>query len=298
MTNKIKPLLASKADLNKIAYPVMASPKLDGIRCLGLDGSPKSRTLKDIPNKYIQETLSALPINGLDGELMIEGDFNKVQSGVMSHDGEPNFLWHVFDCFQDVQGNDISNLPFATRFHIAKRRCERVGMPLQIVPHTVVHSENALLKMLDNLVSVGYEGVMTRDPEGMYKYGRSTVNEGILLKIKKFFDDEAVLIAITEKMHNANAAEKDELGHTKRSLAKANLIPAATAGAMIVEWRGEVFKIGFGPGITDKIKKDWWRRRYQLLTQKVTFSYQELSKDGIPRFGKMIAFRHADDMSE
>jgi DNA ligase-1 len=39
---------------------------------------------------------------------------------------------------------------------------------------------------------------------GTYKFGRSTVRDNILLKVKRFLDDEAVVIDIEEKMHNEN----------------------------------------------------------------------------------------------
>jgi DNA ligase-1 len=292
----MKPLLAGKADLEKITYPVLGSPKLDGIRCLGMEGGPVSRTLKPIPNRHIHATLADLRCVGLDGELMVQGDFNSVQSAVMGREGEPDFVYHVFDCFLDGGGRDISDLPFEDRLAIVEARCARMGAPLRAVPHRNIPDEEALFAALDAYMEAGYEGLMLRDPGGRYKYGRSTAKEGILLKVKKFHDAEGELIEIIEKMHNANPAEKDELGHTKRSSAKANLVPAGTSGALVVRWNDLEFKVGFGPGLDDAVKLDWWRRRDQLVGRALKFAYQELSKDGVPRFGKALGFRHPDDM--
>src|SRR5690606_7804434 len=85
----------------QIKFPVYASFKLDGIRCAIVNGHPLSRTLKPIPNRFIRHTLNMPCLRGLDGELMIKGDFNAVQSAVMSHSGKPEFVYYVFDDFSD-----------------------------------------------------------------------------------------------------------------------------------------------------------------------------------------------------
>jgi len=54
-----KPILAGKLTPNTVLqFPVLASTKLDGIRCCITNGIAVSRTLKPIPNKHIQELLS------------------------------------------------------------------------------------------------------------------------------------------------------------------------------------------------------------------------------------------------
>ena len=55
MTRVIKPLLATKAQYDKIRYPVLATPKLDGIRCLMVKGTAMSRSMKPIPNTFVQD---------------------------------------------------------------------------------------------------------------------------------------------------------------------------------------------------------------------------------------------------
>jgi DNA ligase 1 len=284
----IKPLLATKAEFDKIQYPVLATPKLDGIRCLMVDGVAMSRSMKPIPNQYVQEQLKGL--HGLDGELMINGDFNSVMSGIMSQDGEPDFTFHVFDSFTAEGGYE-----------------ERLGdksmsdaewwrLQVQVLYPTEISNEKELLVYLEDCLTKGYEGVMIRQPDGRYKFGRSTVKEGILLKIKKFFDDEAELLEIIEAQHNLNEQDYDELGYSKRSSCKENLVPAGTAGSLVVKWNNKEFRVGFGPGFTDE-KKQWiWDHSCYLIGQLVKFSYQELSKDGIPRFGKMLEIRHPDDL--
>lgn len=69
----MKPLLAcnAPANLNSLPYPLFASVKLDGIRCVIKDGVALSRTLKPIRNQYIQSLLGRPEFNGLDGELIV-----------------------------------------------------------------------------------------------------------------------------------------------------------------------------------------------------------------------------------
>ena len=88
-----RPILAEKiepSELENLKYPVLVSPKLDGIRCLIVDGKALSRSFKPIPNLFIQSLLSKQEFNGLDGELVLEGKtFNETQSIVMSESSEP-----------------------------------------------------------------------------------------------------------------------------------------------------------------------------------------------------------------
>jgi DNA ligase-1 len=48
---KFKPMLASDCGgIENVRFPVIASPKLDGVRALVIDGALMSRSLKPIPN--------------------------------------------------------------------------------------------------------------------------------------------------------------------------------------------------------------------------------------------------------
>lgn len=287
MTKLIKPLLAVKVDYDKIRYPVLATPKLDGIRCLTVDGVAMSRNMKPIPNLSVREALQGL--HGFDGELMVRGDFNAVQSGIMAVQGKPDFTYYVFDFFDSSAG-------YRSRIeHMIYEEADwhpriEILVPVQI--NDIIE----LTEYLDECLAEGYEGVMIRDPDGPYKFGRSTVNQGILLKVKRFLDDEGTLVEVTEKMTNGNELEQDELGYAKRSSCKENLIPAGTAGSCVINWKGIQFNVGFGPGWTDAKKQELYDNRFDEEGRIVKFSYQELSKDGVPRFGKLIGFRHKDDM--
>ena len=83
----MKPMLAVKADIDKLKFPVYIQKKLDGIRCIVKDGVVLSRTLKPIRNEYVQSLFSHL--EGADGELVVgsatdEKAFQTTSSGVMS----------------------------------------------------------------------------------------------------------------------------------------------------------------------------------------------------------------------
>jgi len=288
-----KPLLAEKADLEAARFPVLASPKIDGIRALtGILPVICSRNLKPIPNRHIQSIMAGLQPH-LDGELLtytngVRDDFNTVQSKVMSADGAPDARFHVFDCFKAWDAHFSKRLDAAAIFAIS---AEAAGHPVAFVTHRLISDAAELVAFERQCVDVeGWEGVMLRDPAGRYKFGRSTAREGILLKVKRFEDAEAVITGTVERMHNGNEAERDALGRSKRSSAKAGLVPCGTLGALQATYSGVAFEIG--TGMDDATRADLWARRDALPGQLVTFKFQGLGSKGAPRFPVFVGIRN------
>ena len=58
---------------------------------------------------------------------------------------------------------------------------------------------------------MGGEGLILRNPDGVYKFGRSTPKQQLSIKVKFFEQDEFEVIGFTERMHNANQAKINEL---------------------------------------------------------------------------------------
>jgi DNA ligase-1 len=272
-----KPLLASPVDTEQLRYPVLVSPKLDGIRAISLPGRGLvSRTLKPIPNEFIRST----PVEDyLDGEILTYTDgqvdsFNVIQSKVMSRTGEPDWKLVAFD-----------HCEFPTQPFVERHRRLADGLE-----HFQVDDFHQLMHYEAQFVARGYEGMMIRSPEGVYKYGRSSAKEQILLKMKRFHDAEATVVRMVEKMHNLNPAEKDAFGRTKRSSAKSGKVPAGVLGALVCNFQGVEFEIG--TGFDDAMRRDFWSKSEDLAGRLVTFKYQELSKDGVPRFPVFVGFRY------
>lgn len=295
-----KPLLSAKApdDLSMIRYPVLVSPKLDGIRCLIVDGRAVSRNMKPIPNRHVQDRLKGLR-NGLDGELIV-GDpaapdvWNVTQSGIMSEDGEPYFRFHIFDNFFDTS-------PFEHRYRWLSDGVIglKASWPVDLVEHTRAENEHELSLLEDMYVGLGYEGVMIRSITGAYKFGRSTVREGILMKWKRFEDGEAVIVGAVEKLHNENEQTRDELGRAKRSSAKAGKVAAGTLGALVCEIAvsGKTVTFEIGTGFDDAQRQDLWSRREAIVGSVVKVKFQGFTpEENKPRFPVFLGFRDQRDM--
>lgn len=287
----MKPMLAHTVeDMSKIVFPVLASPKLDGIRCLMMEGAAYSRNLKLIPNQFIQRKLHGL--HGLDGELIVghprgEGVFNRSTSGVMSRDGEPEFRLYVFDMFD---GYYVDNA-FENRLNAAKREAEKAGVYVTHVPHKKIKSLEELSDYEAKQLLAGFEGVMIRDPRGPYKHGRSTMREGWLGKVKRFLDAEATVIGFVEQMHNGNELQKDELGRAKRTSHKANKTGKDMLGALVVRDKMTGVEFEVGTGFDDKLRKDIWQDCPKYLGKVITYKYQPAGVKDKPRFPVFKGFR-------
>jgi len=295
-----KPMLASAApeNLKKLNLPVIVSPKLDGIRCLILNGQAVSRKLKPIPNEHVRRCLADLP-DGLDGELMVAGSFNDVQSAIMSRDGEPEFRFCVFDFLMCTERD--RKTPFTTRFSDLGH-WDKTTMHPHVEP--VVHAEvcdlDELRQMEEAALADGFEGLMLRDPSGPYKCGRSTTRQGWLLKLKRFADAEATIIDFEEEMENQNVKLVDALGHAMRSSNASGLVGKDTLGALICE-TPEGVRFGIGSGFTAQMRKDLWRDRGSLVGRLAKYKHQPDpgAKPGqAPRFPVFLGLRHTNDTGE
>ena len=291
---RFKPMLSGKADLDNIKFPVLASPKLDGVRVIVKDCIVYSRNFKRIPNDWCQTLFGRKECEGFDGELIVglvtaDTVFQSTTSGVMTGSGKPDVVFHVFD---DTSVDDV----FENRYRQLDKRISKKckGIKVVPVPHKLITNIKDLMDFEERCVAQGYEGIMIRDPNGKYKHGRSTTKEGGLLKIKRFEDDEAVVIGVEELMTNNNEQELDNLGHKVRSSKKEGMVPAGKLGALIVKHKtfGE-FKIG--SGFTEDARIKLWRERDELKGRLAKFKYQPSGVKDKPRFPVFLGFRNKID---
>lgn len=290
-----KPMLATEVPeldfLFKQHRTFLCSPKLDGIRAMIVEGKLVSRNFKAIPNVFIRTEIEKMNLpEGIDGEITVGETFNSSTSAVMRFEEEPRFTFHVFDV--------CSNDPFNVRYENLQKFCEKCQDPrIVIVPHIKIDSTEELLKYEEKCLKEGFEGVMLRKLTGPYKFGRSSQNEAYLLKLKRFYDSEAKIIAIEELMSNQNDAELDAFGRTKRSQKQENLIPAGTMGSLIVQDIESGIEFKIGTGFTQEMRDWFYENSQQLIGKIVKYKSQESGKVEKPRFPVFLGFRDINDLS-
>lgn len=287
-----KPLLAGNFDSLSAKFPYLATPKIDGIRFLMVDGVALSRSFKPIRNKHIQSLLSKYLPNGIDGELTSGNTFQSSTSSIMTIKGEPDFKVWIFDY---VDANEGTILPYYLR--MLNFPTIKAPFNFEILTGTSINNMEELNKYEQMCLENNFEGAMIRDPFGTYKFGRSTASDNILLKIKRFSDDEALLIRIEEKMSNQNESHIDALGHTKRSSSIAGMVGANTTGTLIVRHKNGM-EFGIGTGLDDKLRDEIYNNKEKYLN-KVYVKYKFFAKGmkDLPRHPVFLGFRSVDDMS-
>lgn len=306
-----KPMLAAaidyaEGDLDRLTYPLIGSPKLDGIRCVKVGGEALSRTFKPIPNKYIRAKLMKWLPDGADGEIMSGNTFQDCTSNVMSFEGEPAFKFWMFDYVKGGKKEGL-NVPYEKRlenlywwFETKFKANKSVAKYVKPIPYAEINNLDELLDYEAKCLRDGFEGICLRAPSSPYKCGRSTFKQGWLLKLKRFVDAEAEIVGFVELMHNENEAKLNEVGQTKRSSAKAGKVAGDTLGTFKVRdlASGVEFEIGTGRGLTHDLRRAIWRDRDNFVGKIVKYRYQPVGVKDKPRIGSFLGFRDAADMGE
>ena len=278
-------------------YPLLGSPKYDGIRGAFRDRTALSRTSKPLPSLQVKREFGHLP--RLDGEFII-GDptaidvYNKTQSHVMSRNKPGDLHYYVFD----VTDEEVQFEFFEERLNIAKFFTEEAAKTtpnLHFIEHKLLLNEDDLLAYEKEQLELGFEGIMMRDRTGYYKHGRGTFNEGLIFKLKRFKDAEGIVIGLEERMTNTNEQTRDERDYAKRSSAKAGMVPAGTTGKFIVSFEG--MELPVAPGnFTHAQLQEIWDNPKIAVGRYLKFRYFAYGVKDKPRFPRACGWRDLIDM--
>ena len=280
----------------------LASPKLDGIRVFVSGGNLSTRSGKPVANKRVREKIldNADLLEGFDGELVYgnhedpEYSFFKTSSAVMSQGGPEDVDFHVFD---DMSAS-VLDKPYRQRIQSYGSRVHGLLPWVYAVEQVPCYSMEQMMRYEETMLARNYEGIMIRGINSRYKQGRSTFKEEGLIAIKRFEDDEGIIVGFEELERNENEAYTDELGYTKRSSHQSGKVAAGILGKLVVEGVSESAfagrQIKVGTGFTAAMRKDIWENRDNYLGRMITFKYQNHSIIDLPRIASFKGFR--DDL--
>ena len=126
--------------------------------------------------------------------------------------------------------------------------------------------------------------------------------EGGLLKLKRFQDSEARVLEVVEEQFNGNEAQKDNLGRTKRSSAKAGKVGKGRAGALRVRDLTTGVEFEVGTGLTDQDKAEWWawwlkvNRAPSVCERVIRYKFFSVGMQERPRHPVFVSMRDARDL--
>lgn len=315
-------LLASSEipTLDAIPLPTMMSYKYDGMRCEVVDGVAMSRKMLPFPNVFLQKWINhnSAYLQGFDCELIVgkpnlPTTFHTTQSGINSEEGRPDFKLFVLDHW------DMEGAPAEDRYYHLESLFE--NMPQEVRERCILVYQKWAVQpqeiktFYDQALGLGYEGVMCKHPLRPYKYGRSTLKEGTLLKWKEFADSEIQIESIKQGHKNTNVKTKNELGKAKRSAHKAGKVAQPIIGGFVGKdinplspFYGKLLSVGPGSFSKDALKLLWlqhesWSEGHwptdkptPVIGRILSYKYQVAGVKDLPRYPGAKGFRSTLDL--
>lgn len=279
-----EPMLAANFHIfANVELPLMASAKYDGIRCLIVerDGRPAAvtRTMRPIPNVATRLWLEENCPIGFDGELVVRGeDFHGTSSAIMSRSGKTDFIYALFDYIDPKSATPLST-PFRERI----ARLDSVLSSLNLggrvlrIEQTMIECITQLDDLMTHALADGHEGLVLRRPDGIYKTGRSTAEEGLMMKLKPQEDAEAEIVGFEPE--------------------RQDLFTPDRLGAFSVRLLSDPsIRFHIGTGLTDRQRGEFWNRRERMRGKILRFSYQSRGMKSAPRFPVFQGLRDEIDL--
>jgi DNA ligase-1 len=258
--------------------------KLDGIRALArVEANEvyiRSRNGKAIVNfPDISRELSELPNGWYDGEIYLheENGFQKLSKYITRDEAAPSDLGVRFYIFDYLQPNEWIDGSEPTLEERKSRLNEMFNAEDTTEPLSTYNDHLGLVstfecidadtvnRYLDLAHAWGFEGMMIKIKSGQYLKKRSKN----ILKYKSFDSTEGEIISFVE-------GEGRLVGMLGKVMLK---LP-----------NGKIF--GCGSGFTDKERTEIWNDQPKFLGKLVEVKFQELTKDGIPRFPTYLRIRY------
>lgn len=310
-----KPLLApnESVDLTTLQYPLLASNKLDGIRCIFKNGEILSRSLKQIQNKQLRERFEPIRKwteqtgNIIDGEIYSPNlTFQEITHYVMTQDlyqpkvgtskGLESLPDHLnFYAFDFLYGGQIHH-PFQERIKALEEVIKQLKTPfIKLVEHEILNSEIEVQTHFQYALKEGVEGLMLRNPNASYKFGRGTIKEGIIYKVKPFVTFDAEIIGVVQSTEVREGAEKkvNELGRSVTSKKKDDRVLIDKASAFNVLYEGKELKVTLA--MDDNEKTEVWKNREFYIGKTIEYKGMLVGSKDVPRHPVFLRFRTDKD---
>jgi len=296
-----KPMLCpnESIDINTLKYPLIASYKLDGIRCIFRDGQMYTRALKQFPNiqleKRFKEVISlSKNLNIIiDGELLAKSiTFNELSGLTRQLDKElPKDLY--FYCFDNVINENYVQ-PFKTRLEIVQTNYIDNEW-VKLLDQYYVWNQKEITELYQNALGWGCDGLILRDPQGRYKFGRGTIKEGLIYKMKPFISIESKIVDVIQATEVREDAEKkiNELGRSVTSKKKDDRILIEKASAFLVKYEGKELKVTIA--MTDEEKEEVWKNKESYIGKYIEFKGMLVGAKDLPRHPVFLRFRKDKD---
>lgn len=328
MKNKtFLPLLApnKEIDISSLTYPVLGSVKLDGCRLLVKQGKLVTRSLKNLPNKQYNEKFDPLRQYSRDNNYIIDGEiyahgvpFQFIVSCFMTQDFEAKDSikkWkelceehdyyisreEVYDrsrfyCF-DIVENENFNRSFKLRYLDTAKLWFKFSKLLTRVHHKLLNNKEEVEEYFQEALKDGYEGLILRNPEGIYKFDRATIKQNIIFKYKPFVTTDRMIKGFIQATEVNKNVEKtiNEKGYSRTSKKQGDRHLINKASGFVVDFNGNDLTIPIA--MTDKQKKYIWTHQEEYIGKCVEFKYMEIGmkKDGLPRIPKFVRMRPDKD---
>lgn len=301
-----KPQKAENADLDKVRFPVICQPKLDGCRGIYITGQFTGRSLKPFGNRYMTEKFSHPALFGLDGEIaygkITDQDLcRKTTSYCSSHSTYATALpdFYVFDLLTE----ETAGMPYIDRWRLLQERVAvlKIQFPeftfLRPMPGAqIVDSLDEVLMFHTQSIANGFEGTIIRYINGSHKNGRSTTTEGSYLRLKEFASEEATIVAFECALTNNNPQVINALGLSERSTRQLNMVSKGMVGSLVLQRaNGDIVKCGPGR-MSHEERILYFEEPYNLIGRLITFSFFPHGEYKAPRFPTFEGFRADADL--
>ena len=283
--------------IEDISGDYLMSTKLDGIRCIFIDGQMVSRRMKPIRNIVLQHKYEHMKLLSksldiiFDGELWGPYNFPEISGYVMSmNKWVPDDL--KFHCFEALDPNN--------RWAKATDRCGLYMKHLMYMPHVervnqyYVNGAEEIADIYIEYLDQGLEGAILKHVEGTYKFGRITTNSKMGYKLKPMLTFEAIVEGVEQAFMAKPDSQRtiDAFGKSHTSGKQEDRVPIQKAASFLITYNGFPSKVSLA--MTDTEKEHVWNNQCDYVGRKIEFKGMLIGSKDRVRHPVFLRFR--DDL--
>lgn len=322
MGTVFKPFLGNNDPylLEDLRFPLISTIKKDGVRGIARTGelftrSHMSQKLPLIKNKQIQQL--AEPVKQLTKQISnISFDFEIYVHGL------PLNEIIMFTNTEDIKSrehynkikNKVRELKFPLNYYLSLPKniefylfdsvvegwetikyTDRIQRAIELtrdIPNVTfvnpvpIFNLYSLETEYQRSLNEGFEGLVLRNIDSPYKYGRSTFKEHYFLKMKPIEEYEAIIIEINEKMFNYGESTESFAGYSIKQKLQENREESGIAATATVMWEGKQFKISLNG--TENERVQIWENRDSYIGKTLIFKGMPYGMKDVPRFPRLV----------